>query len=549
MRPPAEQLIRDYLNRLSVAARTRLRSEDRRAFLARTRDFIERQSGARGTDDPAAVMRILSGIGEPEAVVEAEYARLEARRSGRPAAGGSGLWKPKPRTQPASNSTDSAPAENGAASGDASDGFQPQAANYPSVSHLVGKKLTGEKKKEKPTHRPLSSRWKPGDNLKPPKQERSSGVPGPRAGGARALGGSKAADGPKALSGPEGASGAATGGTTGGTGRAGGTGRRGSVGGGRSIPRLGRTPPPSTTSGAFTGPGAGERRSAMPDSPVPAGSAAGGPGPSGARAAGSSGAPGPSFAGPGPGFADPGSGGPGPSFAGPGPGFTGSSGSSGSSGSRTGSTRQASPAGPRPAGSSGPEVRPTQVMSPGAATSASEATPTPANMARRVPSISTALVTIKRPRVTPRVQAGDVVRNAGAAMFDAWRQHRLESTCVVLMAICGLLYPFPIWVFGFLVWLIGAATAVSSRLWTLPDKWIGLVGPVALVVIGTATLLSFGGTRSTGRLYVHEALADSMVLIKIGSLVGAAFLAWRIFQGHRAPAVPSWRRSGRRRIR
>jgi hypothetical protein len=188
-------------------------------------------------------------------------------------------------------------------------------------------------------------------------------------------------------------------------------------------------------------------------------------------------------------------------------------------------------------------------MSPGAATSASDATPTPANMARRVPSISTALVTIKRPRVTPRVQAGDVVRNAGAAMFDAWRQHRLESTCVVLMAICGLLYPFPIWVFGFLIWLIGAATAVSSRLWTLPDKWIGLVGPVALVVIGTATLLSFGGTRSTGRLYVHEALADSMVLIKIGSLVGAAFLAWRIFQGHRAPAVPSWRRSGRRRIR
>lgn len=283
----------------------------------------------------------------------------------------------------------------------------------------------------------------------------------------------------------------------------------------------------------------------MPEGPVPAGSAAGGPGPSGARAAGSSGAPGPSFAGPEPGFA-----GPGPSFAGPGPGFTGPS---GPSGSRTGSTRPASAAGPRPAGSRGPEVRPTQVLSPGAATSDPEATPTPTpasmSVGRRGPSISTALVTIKRPRVTQRLQPGDVVRNAGAAMVDAWRQHRLESTCVVLMAICGLVYPVPIWVFGFLIWLIGAAIAVSSRLWTLPDKWIGLVGPVALVVIGTAALLSFGGTRSTGRLYVHEALADSMVLIKIGSLLGAAFLAWRIFQGHRAPAVPSWRRSGRRRIR
>ena len=57
MRPPAEQLIRDYLNRLSVAARTRLQSDERRAFLARTRDFIETQSGVRDTADPAAVIR------------------------------------------------------------------------------------------------------------------------------------------------------------------------------------------------------------------------------------------------------------------------------------------------------------------------------------------------------------------------------------------------------------------------------------------------------------------------------------------------------------
>jgi hypothetical protein len=164
-------------------------------------------------------------------------------------------------------------------------------------------------------------------------------------------------------------------------------------------------------------------------------------------------------------------------------------------------------------------------------------------------------VTIRRSRPSPRLQPGEVMRNVGATVIDSWRQHRVESTCVVLMLICGLVYPFPIWVFGFLIWLIGAATALSSRLWTLPDKWIGLVGPVALVVIGTATALSFGGTRGTGHAYVHEALADSRVLIKIGSLIGAAYLAWRIVQGHRAPAVPSWRRTrtrtrtSRRRIR
>jgi len=74
MRPPAEQLIRDYLNRLSVAARTRLQSDDRRAFLARTREHIERQSGGRDTADPATVLRALNDLGEPEAVVEREHA-------------------------------------------------------------------------------------------------------------------------------------------------------------------------------------------------------------------------------------------------------------------------------------------------------------------------------------------------------------------------------------------------------------------------------------------------------------------------------------------
>src|ERR1700735_35041 len=96
MRPPAEQLIRDYLNRLSVAARSRLKPEDRRAFLARTGDFIERQSRVRGTADPAEAMQILSAIGEPEAVVGRERVRLETLRSERAAAASRvTLWKPR----------------------------------------------------------------------------------------------------------------------------------------------------------------------------------------------------------------------------------------------------------------------------------------------------------------------------------------------------------------------------------------------------------------------------------------------------------------------
>jgi len=158
MRPPAEQLIRDYLNRLSVAARSRLKPEDRRAFLARTGDFIERQSGVRGTADPAEVMRILSGIGEPEAVVERERVRLETLRSERAAAASRvTLWKPRRPGAP--------PVEPGGGS----DAGQ--------LTNKDGRPLTGE---IRVTGRPITSRWKPGGQLKP--RESPTPGPGPSAG-------------------------------------------------------------------------------------------------------------------------------------------------------------------------------------------------------------------------------------------------------------------------------------------------------------------------------------------------------------------------------
>jgi hypothetical protein len=86
MRPPAEQLIRDYMNRLSIATRNSLQPDDRRAFLARTRDYIERQAGGRENADPAVVLRILVSLGEPEAAVEREAARLLANRRERASA-------------------------------------------------------------------------------------------------------------------------------------------------------------------------------------------------------------------------------------------------------------------------------------------------------------------------------------------------------------------------------------------------------------------------------------------------------------------------------
>jgi hypothetical protein len=80
MSPPTEQLIRDYLNRLSVAARGRLSSADRRALVTRTHDFIERNASRSGPATAMEVAALLSRLGDPGALVDQEVARLAAER-------------------------------------------------------------------------------------------------------------------------------------------------------------------------------------------------------------------------------------------------------------------------------------------------------------------------------------------------------------------------------------------------------------------------------------------------------------------------------------
>jgi hypothetical protein len=86
MSPPTEQLIRDYLNRLSVAGRGQLGPDDRRALTARTRDFIERKTGLAGPPTAVEVARLLSGLGDPAGLVSQEVRRLAALRGEQSAA-------------------------------------------------------------------------------------------------------------------------------------------------------------------------------------------------------------------------------------------------------------------------------------------------------------------------------------------------------------------------------------------------------------------------------------------------------------------------------
>jgi len=425
MRPPAEQVVRDYLSRLTAAART-LPPEDRQAFLARYQNLVERQSGVRDMADPADVMRALSGIGEPEALVERERTRLDAQRKEREAAASkAGFWKPSPRAKGGRNGS--------------ARGGQPRTGPR-SIEDLVrkdGRPVTGE---VTITTRPISSRWRPGEPLRPKKSRRGR-VPPP----------------PPGSSGPPGQDGSAD-----------------------SGPPAGQQP--------------AEQRAAEQQAAAP-------------QAAGQR-----------PADAPPGAAGSAPAAAG------GAAAATGAAGAAPAGT----PATPVPAG---PSATPTPAGTPAApAPAGPPAAPAPARRLRRP----------VRPQLPRRLQPGDLTRDMARMAAEAGRQHRLETICVVMMALGGLILPFPLWEVGFLLWLAGAVIAATSKLWSLPDKWIGLVGPPALTIIGTAVAVSLGGARSTGSAYLHETLTTSMYLFMIGALLGAGYLAWRIHRGRRPTEIPPW---------
>ncbi len=80
MSPPVEQLIRDYLNRLSVAARGHLNPDDRKALVDRARDFIERNASSSGQATSMQVAALLARLGDPAVLVGQAAARLAAIR-------------------------------------------------------------------------------------------------------------------------------------------------------------------------------------------------------------------------------------------------------------------------------------------------------------------------------------------------------------------------------------------------------------------------------------------------------------------------------------
>src|SRR6266496_2449048 len=79
----ADRLIREYLARVAEAGVHHLPMGRRGAFVEGTRRRIEREVGPGGMGDAARVRDVLSRLGDPEDLVRAERARVDAERARR----------------------------------------------------------------------------------------------------------------------------------------------------------------------------------------------------------------------------------------------------------------------------------------------------------------------------------------------------------------------------------------------------------------------------------------------------------------------------------
>ena len=511
MDPSTEQLIRDYLNRLAVAARSSMSPDELRAFLGRMHDSIDRQYVAYGSPSTAEVRSALAAMGEPAALVGREHARLAAARAG--------LDASSPRAAGASATT-------AATAADAPTGGPAVTAGPPAVTTgaLPGAQPTGDTAPGDSGKRPLRF---------PGKTRRNAG----RRGGQPAAEAGPGADPVSARTASQRA-----------------VQRRSVTARRKPAEILVDKPAASKNAARPRGPQGRDSPVLLPlkrnalitrdppadpepwpgDPPDPADQ----PGtavafvvappqdpqtnvvappkfqPVGEPVAWSASSPG-RRRGPGPGTsrarAEYARSWPGAS-RGPGPGA--------SRGPEPGASR-----GPEPGATRGPGPG-TELGSEPGAEAGPESDPGPGPDPDSGPGIESSM----RERVTASVSVF-IQRAPGLA-----RQHPLECAAVILLGLGGLIFP-PIW-------LLGALVALPSRLWDIKDKLTGLALPAVVAIVGGAGL-AMGSSHTTGGAYFHEALNIGGYLIRAGAVLGACYLAWRVQRGQRQPVEPPWRRQYR----
>ena len=533
MDPSTEQLIRDYLNRLAVAARD-LGTDERMAFLARMHDSIERVAGPQSKMSPAEVASLLAELGEPSGLVDAERARLAARP------------EPGPAASPG-RSDAAAPGRLAADPADPADPGGPPGAEGTPAGSFGGRLLRFPRKPrrnagQRRDARPVSAG--PGPALTAAEQairhqqeiRRQLAISG-RSATARRKRAETRTDKPVAGKGavrprgPQGSDSPVR------------QPRQRNAGSGQDPAGAESQRPRQPGAADQSGTGLAFVMEPSPDLQrqpvaVPRFRPAREPAPWPALPPQRRGRP---EQGSGPGPAE----GPerGPELS-PRRGY--------GSGLAEGPERGPEPAlepSPRRGNGAGPEKGPEP--GPGRANGAApekgpEPGPGQANGAGPGPGTDPAGPDGRaRGRAALSAAAAAAARGwesvaavVGPFALQAWvlvRRHPLECAAIILLGLGGLIYP-P-------VWLLGAVLALPSRLWDTRDKLIGLAAPAMLAIIGGAGLATaVSSNHTSGTAYLHTALVIGGFLIRAGAVLGAAYLGWRVRRGQRQPAPPSWHR-------
>jgi hypothetical protein len=115
------------------------------------------------------------------------------------------------------------------------------------------------------------------------------------------------------------------------------------------------------------------------------------------------------------------------------------------------------------------------------------------------------------------------------------RENLLEAVAILLLGLGGLILPFPFWP-------IGAIVALFSRLWDVKDKSLAVTGPLLVALVLSVIAAPFvGGSGNVIVVYFHALRVSFGLLIRVGSVLTAAYLAWRVSKGPRVK-VPPWQR-------
>ena len=120
-------------------------------------------------------------------------------------------------------------------------------------------------------------------------------------------------------------------------------------------------------------------------------------------------------------------------------------------------------------------------------------------------------------------------------IWELSRTHLLESVAVVLIGLGGAILPFPFW-------LAGAVVALFSRLWGGREKVAAFGGPVLVVLVGSVlSAILIGGKSNVIAIYLHAVHVETGLWLRLGCVLTAVYLGWRVSQGKRVK-VPPWKR-------